>query len=150
MQGKKSKNSKSDYENFQVFDNFSVFVEIHNLIYKLLNCGKWTKLTYSCSRSALQFRPPYDNGGILFLLQKQLSRKKFPIIIGLTATPKTPSKTLSSKQRKTSPGSFRKLGLKNHHWPRNEKQLRWRQQFQWLGIHFLHPRWAAFHWQKLY
>ena len=94
IQGKKSKKSKSDYENFRgIFENFSIFVAIHNVIYKLLSCGflEISEIDMfvfdECHHCNLDH--PYNliMEEFYFYSKNNFSDKKLPVIIGLTASP---------------------------------------------------------------
>lgn len=94
IQGKKSKKSKSDYENFrEFFENFSVFVAINNVIYKLLSCGflEISEIDMfvfdECHHCNLDH--PYNliMEEFYFYSKNNFSDKKLPVIIGLTASP---------------------------------------------------------------
>ena len=94
MQGKKSKKSKSDYENFrQVFDGFSVFVAIHNVVYKLLSCGflevDEIDMFVFDECHHCNFDHPYNliMEEFYFYYKNNFPEKKLPVIVGLTASP---------------------------------------------------------------
>ena len=94
IQGKKSKKSKSDYENFRgIFENFSVFVAIHNVIYKLLSCGfleiSEIDMFVFDECHHCNFDHPYNliMEEFYFYYKNNFPEKKLPVIIGLTASP---------------------------------------------------------------
>ena len=91
IQGKKSKKSKSDYENFRgIFENFSVFVAIHNVIYKLLSCGfleiSEIDMFVFDECHHCNFDHPYNliMEEFYFYYKNNFPEKKLPVIIGKT------------------------------------------------------------------
>jgi ERCC4-related helicase len=94
FQGKKSKKSKNDYKNFRAyFNNYSVFVAIHNVLYKLLSCGfleiDEINLMVFDECHHCDTDHPYNliMEEFYFYNKKNYPNKKLPIIIGLTASP---------------------------------------------------------------